>query len=91
MTSSTETKPPCRRGAILAPNMAVWDRVLRLALALGLLYVIFYTQLLAGEWVLQLVGVGFAFLNLFAVSTQWCPMYCFTGTDTRGAAARGGV
>ena len=91
MTSPTETKPPCRRGAILAPNMAVWDRVLRLALAFGLLYVIFYTQLLAGEWVLQLFGVGFAFINLFAVSTQWCPMYCFTGTDTRGAAARGGV
>jgi hypothetical protein len=91
MTSPTETKPPYRRGAILAPNMAVWDRVLRLALALGLLYVIFYTQLLAGEWVLQVLGVGFAFLNLFAVSTQWCPMYCFTGTDTRGAAARGGV
>ncbi len=91
MTSPTETTPPCRRGQILSPNMALWDRVLRTIGALALLYVIFATQLLAGEWVLQVLGVAFAFLNLFAVSTQWCPMYCFTGTDTRGAAARGGV
>ena len=91
MASPTETKPPCRRGAIMAPNMAVWDRVLRLTASLGLLYVIFCTQLLAGEWVFQLLGVAFAFMNLFSVSVQWCPVYWFTGTDTRGAAARGGV
>jgi hypothetical protein len=91
MTSPTESKSPCRRGAILAPNMGVWDRLLRLIVSLGLLYAIFYSPWLAGDWVLQVLGVGFAFLNLFAVSTQWCPMYCFTGTDTRGAIARGGV
>lgn len=91
MTSPTEKRPPCRRGAVLAPNMAAWDRVLRLILGLSLLYVVFATQLLAGEWVLQLMAVAFAFTNLFAVSTRWCPMYCFTGTDTRGAAARGEV
>jgi hypothetical protein len=91
MEPSSESTTPCRKGGVLMPNMGIWDRIARLVLGLGLLYVVLFSRLLAGEWLLQLMAVGFAFLNLFAVSTQWCPMYCFTGTDTRGATARGGV
>jgi len=91
MVSPTKSSADCFKDRVLRPNMGLIDRSVRLIGALSLLYVIFATQLLAGEWVLQFLGVAFAFVNLFAVSTQWCPMYCVTGTDTRGAAARGGV
>jgi hypothetical protein len=76
---------------LLRPNMGGVDRFVRLSGAITLLYVLFATDVMHGEYLLQVVGAAFAFLNLFAVSTQWCPMYCFTGTDTRSKSARGSL
>ena len=83
MNETHSSSKSCDKSRILKPNMGPVDRVLRTIFALGLLYSVGFSNFLAGEPFLQLLAVAFSFLNLFAVSTRWCVMYCFTGTDTR--------
>lgn len=67
----------------LACNMSSVDRVARGLFAFGVLYLALFTDHLADFLLLALGGSAFALINIFAAVTGHCPMYRFTGTDTR--------
>lgn len=67
----------------LRNNMGVTDRSLRGVLVGLLLYVVLIEQLTAAEPWLTRAALAFTALNVVAVLSGWCPMYCLTGSDTR--------
>lgn len=75
----------------LVVNTGVADRTVRAVVAVTLLFVAWSTPVLGGDLLVRVLLTCFAGLNLFAVATGWCAMYCATGTSTvRPGTMRGG-
>ena len=72
----------------MACNMGKLDRGIRAVLSVVFLLVAFTTDHLADIPILIWVGTAFVAVNIFAVTTGFCPMYIFTGHDTRSTAAK---
>lgn len=76
-------EPPLDVGwAGLSVNTGILDRCVRATVAVTLLFVAWSTPVLGGDLLIRLLVSLFAMVNLFAVSTGWCAMYCATGVST---------
>lgn len=67
----------------LSCNMGTTDRVIRGVLAASFIALVTLTDHLADAPFIAIGGTAFALLNIFAATTAFCPMYRFTGSDTR--------
>lgn len=69
-------------------NLASWDRLLRIAVGLTMLY-LGWSDYVNGLWAIALVV--FAWVPLLTGLLGWCPIYAILGISSNQGAASGKV